>query len=178
MSKFSPRQKRFVDEYLVDLNATQAAIRAGYSSKTAKQQSSRLLLTNVDVASAIATSKQERSDATNIDAEWVLNKAVDLYQRCAQEVTPVLHPRSHKQVRDEDGNPIYKFNAAGANRALEIIGKHVEVAAFRDRVEFSDGGLTLEERIQQGRKRMNWDNQRSGTTAEAIKSNAVGGTHG
>ena len=39
----TPKQQRFVDEYLIDLNATQAAIRAGYSPKTAQEQSSRLL---------------------------------------------------------------------------------------------------------------------------------------
>ena len=41
--KLTPKQQRFVDEYLVDLNATQAAIRAGYSKKTAKEQAARLL---------------------------------------------------------------------------------------------------------------------------------------
>ena len=48
----TPRQQRFVDEYLIDLNATQAAIRAGYSPKTAQSQSSRLL-SNVMVRAAI-----------------------------------------------------------------------------------------------------------------------------
>jgi phage terminase small subunit len=39
----TPRQQRFLDEYLVDLNATQAAIRAGYSTRTANEQGARLL---------------------------------------------------------------------------------------------------------------------------------------
>jgi phage terminase small subunit len=50
-SSLTPKQSRFVEEFLLDLNAKQAAIRAGYSLKTAKQQASRLL-TNVDVAAA------------------------------------------------------------------------------------------------------------------------------
>lgn len=48
----TPKQQRFVEEYLIDLNATQAAIRAGYSAATAKQQGARLL-TNVDVRAAV-----------------------------------------------------------------------------------------------------------------------------
>lgn len=54
----SPKQARFVAEYLKDQNATQAAIRAGYSKKTAAQQGSRLLM-NVEVARAVGQ-KQER----------------------------------------------------------------------------------------------------------------------
>lgn len=53
MSKLTPRQHRFVAEYVSDLNATRAAIRAGYSSKTANEQGSRLLR-NVSVSEAIA----------------------------------------------------------------------------------------------------------------------------
>jgi phage terminase small subunit len=52
----TPRQARFVEEYLVDSNATQAAIRAGFSAKTAPQSASRLL-TNVKIAAAIADAK-------------------------------------------------------------------------------------------------------------------------
>ncbi len=152
--KLSTKQQRFSEEYLVDLNATQAAIRAGYSVNTAKQQGSRML-TNVAIAFAIERGKQERSEAIKIDAEWVLEKAVDLYQRCAQEVRPLLHPKTHKQEKDNEGNPLYKFNAAGANRALELIGKHVEVAAFKDRLEVSSSGQSLIERIQEGRQRAN-----------------------
>ena len=67
------KQERFVDEYLVDLNATQAAIRAGYLAKSAHVEGSRLL-TNAKVGAAIAAAKRERSEATQIDAEYVLRK--------------------------------------------------------------------------------------------------------
>ena len=53
----SPRQEQFVAEYLVDLNATQASIRAGYSEKTARQQGARLL-SNVYIQAAIAQARQ------------------------------------------------------------------------------------------------------------------------
>ena len=147
----NPKQARFVEEYLIDLNATAAAIRAGYSKKTAKQQASRLL-TNVDVAAAVAKAKKERSEATRINASWVLNQAVEIHRRCMSEVRPALNPKTRKQLRDDDGNALFAFNAAAANRALEIIGKHVEVAAFKDRLEVSGGGLSLADRILKARR--------------------------
>lgn len=65
------KQQRFIDEYLIDFNATQAAIRAGYSEDTAKQQGSRLL-TNVDVRAAIDTAIRERSSRALLSQDAVL----------------------------------------------------------------------------------------------------------
>ncbi len=67
------KQQRFVDEYLIDLNATQAAIRAGYSPKTADQQASRLL-TNVKVRQYLAQRQGERSERTAITQDMVLRE--------------------------------------------------------------------------------------------------------
>ena len=72
----TPRQQAFVNEYLIDLNATQAAIRAGYSAKTALQQGSRLLM-NVEVAAAVAEQKTKRSERTQVDADWLLTRLAD-----------------------------------------------------------------------------------------------------
>lgn len=69
----TPKQQRFVDEYLIDLNATQAAIRAGYSEKTARSQGQRLL-TDDDIAAAIQRAQDERAERTGIDAERVLQE--------------------------------------------------------------------------------------------------------
>jgi phage terminase small subunit len=65
------KQERFVAEYLIDLNATQAAIRAGYSEKTANEQGSRLLA-NVKIASAVAEAQAKRSERTHITQDMVL----------------------------------------------------------------------------------------------------------
>ena len=146
----SPKQQRFVEEYLVDLNATQAAVRAGYSKKTARAIASENLA-KPNIQEAVAKAKQERSEATKVDAAWVLNQAVELHQRVMQEIKPVRNPKSGKQVYDGDGNALFTFNAAAANRSLEIIGKHVEVAAFKDRVEVS-GGQSMAERIRAARE--------------------------
>lgn len=67
------KQQRFADEYLIDLNATQAAIRAGYSPKTADQQASRLL-TNVKVRQYLAQRQGERSERTAITQDMVLRE--------------------------------------------------------------------------------------------------------
>ena len=155
----NPKQQRFVDEYLVDLNATQAAIRAGYSQNSARQIGDENLSKPV-IAAAVAKAKKERSERTEIDADWVLRQAVEVHRRCMQEVKPVRNPKTGKQLSDDDGNALFTFNAAAASRALELIGKHVEVAAFKDRLEVSNG-ISLIDRINQGRKRAgmrsSWD---------------------
>lgn len=69
----TPKQARFVAEYLKDLNATQAATRAGYSAKTANQQGSRLLA-NVGVAKAIAAGKAKQLESADISATRILEE--------------------------------------------------------------------------------------------------------
>ncbi len=150
--KLTPKQQRFIDEYLIDLNATQAAIRAGYSPNCAGQIGEENLK-KPQIAAAVAKAKRERSEATKVDAEWVLRQAVELHRRCMQEIRPVRNPKTGKQQYDDDGNALFTFNAAAANRALELVGKHVDIGAFKDRLEVS-GGLSLVERIQAGRDRV------------------------
>lgn len=148
----TPKQQRFVDEYLIDLNATQAAIRAGYSRNSARQIGQENLSKPV-VAAAISAAKRKRAEATKIDAEYVLKRLHQIVERCLQEVKPALHSKTRQPMKDEDGNALYTFNAAGANQALALLGKHTDVAAFRDRLEVS-GELSLVERLQQGRGRV------------------------
>ena len=151
-ANFSPKQQRFVEEYLIDLNATQAAVRAGYSEKTSRQIGSENL-SKPAIQEAIAKAKIERSEATKIDAQWVLTQAVELYRRCMQEIRPALHPKTRKQMYDDEGHALYIFNAAAANRALELIGKHTEIAAFKDRIELTSE-LAFGERLRRGRERV------------------------
>ncbi len=75
----TPKQARFVEEYLIDLNATQAAIRASYSQRTAEQQGARLLR-NVKVAAAIQKAQEARSERTRIDQDWVIERLVGVYE--------------------------------------------------------------------------------------------------
>ena len=68
----TPKQDRFVEGFLVDLNATQAAVRAGYSARTAQEQGSRLL-SNVMVQATIAKAMEARSERTEIDQDMVVH---------------------------------------------------------------------------------------------------------
>lgn len=69
----TPKQQRFVDEYLRDLNATQAAIRAGYSARSAEVTSSRLL-GNPKIREAIQIGMEAQKARTQIDADWITNR--------------------------------------------------------------------------------------------------------
>lgn len=71
--KLSPKQVRFAQEYLIDLNATRAAIRAGYAQKTARQQGARLL-TNVDIQLAIQEAMNGRAERTELTADEVVTE--------------------------------------------------------------------------------------------------------
>lgn len=107
----SPRQEQFIAEYLVDLNATQAAIRAGYSEKTAREQASRLL-SNVNISQRIAEKRQELADNAGLSVERVLQEAMRLAFFDIRKLT------------DSEGNPIpvHQLDAdtAAAIQGLEL----------------------------------------------------------
>lgn len=87
MTKLTDRQEAFVAEYLIDLNATQAAIRAGYSEKTAQEQGSRLL-SKAMVSDAIAEGAKKRIRKAEITAQDVLE---GLYLEATREGEGASH---------------------------------------------------------------------------------------
>lgn len=132
MSKLTAKQEFFCQEYMKDLNATQAAIRAGYSENTARQIGTENLA-KLAIQEKIIELKTVRIETVQIDAKWVLMSAKKVFDRCMQE----------EQVTDREGAPIgeYKFEHSGANKALEIIGKHVDVKAFEVKSEGNSDSL-------------------------------------
>ena len=124
------KQRRFVDEYLVDLNATQAAIRAGYSDRNADKIASQLLGKS-RVAAAIASAKSERSARVSVSADYVVNNLVEIVVRCMQRA-PVMTMKG-EQVVDDEGRNVWRFDAKGANKSLELLGKHLGM--FTDKIE-------------------------------------------
>ncbi|MBV9528525.1 terminase small subunit [Sphingomonas sp.] len=150
------RQARFVDEYLLDLNATQAAIRAGFSARTAEQQGPRLL-GNVGVAAAIRAAQAERSERTKVDADWLLNRLAqeadadlqDLYDesgglRPVKDWPPVWRRGlvagidvEEQRSGDAVTATVRKIKLSDRTRRLELIGRHVNVQAFRDQLGVS-----------------------------------------
>lgn len=158
-SALTPKQARFVQEYLLDLNATQAAIRAGYSRRTAQEQGSQLL-NHPSVMGAIDAAKLERSERTEVDADWVLRRLADeaeadladLYD-ANNDLKPIDEwPEVWRQglVAGVEIDALYegagedrrqvghvkKIRLSDRLRRLELIGKHVRVNAFQERVEF------------------------------------------
>lgn len=92
--QITEKQQRFVEEYLIDLNATQAAIRAGYSAKTADQQGSRMLA-NVKVQQAISVAMAERSKRTGINQDRVV---LELARIAFVKMTDLVD--SHGRIKD------------------------------------------------------------------------------
>ena len=131
MTKLTEKQERFCLEYIKDLNATQAAIRAGYSERSANNIGPTNLV-KPSISARIGELKAEIAESIKIDATWLLQASVDLYNKCMEG----------EEVKDRDGASMgfAKFHPAGAGKALELIGKHVDVQAFeRDKDEEETG---------------------------------------
>jgi len=138
MAKLTDKQELFAREFIKDLNATQAAIRAGYSEKTARAIGCENL-TKPDIQQRIAELNQERLERVQIDADYVLRQAVKLHERCMQEVEP-LTDRRGEELKDEQGRTIYGFDSKGAAAALKLVGEHVTVQAFKTNIKSEHSG--------------------------------------
>lgn len=106
------KQARFVEEYLIDLNATQAAIRAGYSKKTADKQGSQLL-GKPSIAEAIAAARAKRSKRTEITQDRVL---AELAKVGFSDIRKLLTPTGNLIGPNE-----WDDDTAGAVASIEIV---------------------------------------------------------
>lgn len=125
------KQQTFVAEYLKDLNATQAAIRAGYSEKTASQIGEQNLR-KLEIASAIQAAMNKRAERTQVDADYVLRTIVDTIERCKQA----------EPVRDREGNETgeYRFEASAVLKGAELLGKHLKMFTDKTELTGANGG--------------------------------------
>lgn len=138
--KLTDKQQRFVEEYLIDLNATQAAIRAGYSAKTANEQGARLLA-NVSIQQAISERMAERSKRTGVNQDRVvlelakiafvrMTDVVDSNGRIRSDATPddlsCIESIKYKESDNEYGGSVEREVKIGSKlKALELLGKHL-----------------------------------------------------
>lgn len=122
MARLTPKQAAFVKEYLIDLNGAQAAIRAGFSERTARTKASQLL-DLPHVKEAIEAEMAKRAERTEITQDYVITNLALVVERCLQRAPVVT--MSGNQVQDEEGRDVWQFNAPGANKALELLGKHL-----------------------------------------------------
>lgn len=127
--KLTPKQEMFCKEYLIDLNATQAAIRAGYSEKTAKTIAGQNL-SKLAISERIQELMNGRAKKVEITSEWVLESLKSVADKCMG-----IEP-----IKGSKGEDVYKFDSAGANKSLELIGKHHKL--FTDKIDV-DTTLTV-----------------------------------
>lgn len=112
------KERRFVEEYPKDLNGRQACIRAGYSEKSAAGYAYELLRKQ-RIVDAMAAVMAKRSASTGIDRSWVLTNLV----------------QAHDKAKGKDTAAFMAHRL----KSLELIGRHVDVRAFRAGLGFGDG---------------------------------------
>lgn len=163
MAKLTAKQQRFVEEYLIDLNATQAAIRAGYSPKTANEQGARLLA-NASVQEAIAKAMAERSRRTGISQDRVIQELAriafvnpqnvinsedaSIRTDATEDDLACVQSVKVKTMDGEKGSSVEReVRLNDKMRALELLGKHLGM--FKDKVEL-DADMDLNITIDYG----------------------------
>lgn len=138
--ELTEKQQRFVEEYLIDLNATQAAIRSGYSANTADQQGSRML-TNVKVQNEISKAMAERSKRTGVNQDRVVQelariafvKMTDVVNAdgkirpdaCDDDLACIESVKYKRSDTDTGSSEEREIKIASKLKALELLGKHL-----------------------------------------------------
>lgn len=161
MNKLTAKQQAFVDEYLIDLNATQAAIRAGYSKKTAGQIGDENLK-KPEIAAAVQKAMDARSQETKIDANKVLSEIGKLafadirkvFNEAGQllpihmlpdEIAASVSSIEVVTSRIPGGEPedvehTAKIKFWDKRGSLELLGKHLKLFTDKTEVTGKDGG--------------------------------------
>lgn len=140
MVKLSDKRQNFVNEYLVDLNGTQAAIRAGYSAKTANEQAARLLA-NVNIQQAVAEKMAERSKRTGVSQDRVvlelakiafvkMTDIVDtngiIKSSATEDDLSCIESVKYKSYNTNTGSGVEReVKVSSKLKALELLGKHL-----------------------------------------------------
>ena len=141
MAKLTEKQQRFVDEYLIDLNATQAAIRAGYSVKTAREQASQNL-TKLNIQQAISEKMAERSKRTGVNQDRIVLELAKIAFVNAADVidsddatikagataddTAAIQSVKVKVIPTKEGEGVEReIRLNDKLKALDLLGKHL-----------------------------------------------------
>ncbi len=158
--KLTPKQQRFCGEYLIDLNATQAAIRAGYSKKTAQQMGAESLSKPV-IAAAIAEFRSKLAEKTEVTQKRVIEEyakpafldprkfydddgnLIPVHQLPAEVAAALTGMDVSTFVNKDNGTvtTVTKFKFADKKAALDSLGKHLGM--FVDRAKYGLNAETL-----------------------------------
>lgn len=153
MAKLTPKQARFVEEYLIDLNATQAAIRAGYSPRGADVQGTRLLA-NARIRSRVDELIAERSRRTGINQDRIIRElarialldptkladmdSASILETATEDDRAVIQSVKVKQIPTQEGMGVEReIKFADKIKALELLGKHLGMWIDRQQVDLS-----------------------------------------
>lgn len=120
--RLSRKQELFCHEYMVDRNGSAAAVRSGYSKGRANVTACELLKKPA-IKAELERLTTVRMDKCDVDAEYVLKGAKEMFERSMQK----------EEVLDGQGHPTgeWKYDSAGAAKALKIMGDHTDVNAFK-----------------------------------------------
>lgn len=150
MAKLTAKQKRFCDEYLIDLNATQAAIRAGYKKSEYTDTNASKLLENTSIKEEIERAMAERSRRTGINQDRVLMEIAKMAfvniddvldvntgkvkESASRDDLACIQSVKYKKSEGTSGTTIEReVKIADKKANLELLGKHLGM--FKDKVE-------------------------------------------
>lgn len=159
LKKLTKKQELFVSEYLIDLNATQAAIRAGYSENAAKETGYENL-TKPHIQDAIQEAQKKRLEKNEVNADYVLKRLIEIDE---MDVVDILDDDGHLKpvtqwpktwrrtisgldvqelMMGKVETVLRKIKWPDKVKNLELLGKHIDVQAFKDKREI-EGELTV-----------------------------------
>lgn len=175
MTKLNDKQKLFVKHYVKELNATNAAIAAGYSEKTARMQGCRLL-TNDNISKAIANGLQKRMDKADIDAQYVLDELLacwrarigdlftkagkllpvyqwpDIWQKMIGSVTVKKITAGFSDADEDAIGEIVSMAQVDKAKYLKMLGDHTNIKAWDNTQKIEVN--VVSERLSAAKKRM------------------------
>jgi phage terminase small subunit len=149
-SKLTDKQKKFVEEYLIDLNATQAATRAGYSKKTAYSMGQRLLK-NVEIQAKIQNAMDKRSHRTEITQDWVLEELRRIAASNGAMYAKVVTKERYETIVDENGD----------TKQIPVTSQFVELTDTDKLSEVQESAISGIEQTRNGIKVSTYDKIRA-----------------
>lgn len=162
----SPKQAIFVSEYLTDKNAYQAALRAGYREKTARganwwvtqdviNKGKRAIKNNIKPAieAGLAEQQEKLREKGLVTAEYVIKGLLEIAERCLQKIP--VKDRQGNQVQDEEGNNVWTFDANGASRAFDLLGRYLGMFQSKNAVNITlDGQVSTDHVLRTQERRI------------------------